>query len=382
MPALRQSQQQPLTEVPTLRIEHLTETQKRAYILADNKLAELASWDKELLTLELGDLSVLEFDVETTGFTTAEIDLLLDTPAPKTNPDDVIPELEAEAVSRRGDLWQLGDHRLLCGDSTQAADYALLLGNEQAQMVFTDPPYNVKIDGHVCGLGSVKHEEFVMASGEMSQEQFTEFLGSICQNIAKHLIPAGIAYLCMDWRHITELLAGAQPHLSAPKQLCVWKKDNAGMGAFYRSQHELVFVFKNGEGKHINNFELGQTGRYRTNVWEYAGVNTLRPGRMDELALHPTVKPTALVADAIRDCSRRGGIVLDPFMGSGTTIIAAERCGRRAFGLELSPKYVDVAIRRWEQRTDKVAYLAGTEKNFEEVRKERTTKQTEGGSDE
>ena len=233
------------------------------------------------------------------------------------------------AVTRLGDIWQIGRHRLICGDSTKAETYARLLGGERAQMVFTDPPYNVQIDGHVSGLGSVKHREFAMASGEMTTSEFTAFLRDVFANLAAHRPTARST--SSAWTGVTcgEVLTAATPVYSELKNLCVWAKTNGGMGSLYRSQHELVFVFKSGSAPHINNVELGKHGRYRTNVWSYAGANSVQPTATSDLAMHPTVKPVALVADAILDCSKRNGLVLDAFGGSGTTLVAAERTGRR-----------------------------------------------------
>jgi len=270
-------------------------------------------------------------------------------------------------ASRLGDVWQLGRHRLLCGSAIVPADYKVLLQDEVAQMVFTDPPYNVPIAGNVGGLGRVKHKEFVMASGEMSPAQFTDFLASTFKLLAHHSQNGAINFICMDWRHLSELLRAGDMAYYELKNLVVWNKDNAGMGSFYRSKHELIAVFKVGTTKHINNCELGQHGRYRTNVWDYPGVNTLKANRAAELAMHPTVKPVALVADAIKDCSRRLGIVLDPFAGSGTTIIAAEKTGRVARAIELDPHYVDTAVRRWERFSGDRAVLAKTGDTFENV---------------
>jgi len=340
-----------LAEVPTLRLDHLTAAEQRAYALADNRLAELAGWDRELLALELQELGALEldFDITLTGFETGEIDVLMSEievggsaeaeppiPAPAAGPP----------VTRPGDLWQIGPHRLLCADATQAASYERLLGGEPAQLVFTDPPYNVPIQGHVSGLGKVQHREFAMAAGEMSREAFTGFLKTVFDHLVAASTDGAIHFVCMDWRHLPEVLAAGEASYTELKNLCVWAKTNGGMGALYRSQHELVLVFKSGRAPHINNVELGRHGRYRTNVWSYAGVNTFRNDREDELALHPTVKPVALVADALRDCARRGGIVLDAFAGSGTTLLAAHQTGRRGYGMELDPVYCDVIVRR------------------------------------
>jgi DNA modification methylase len=304
-----------------------------------------------------------------TGFDTAEIEALLNGLDNEQSSAEEGVEIDEQApvVSRVGDMWQLGDHIIICGDATDPAVYDRLLGGEKAEMVFTDPPYNVPVNGHICGLGKVQHDEFVMASGEMSEAEFTEFLTKVAKNLASFSSDGSIHYVCMDWRHIGELLAAGRAAYSEFKNLVVWNKDNGGMGAFYRSKHELVFVFKNGTATHINNFGLGQHGRYRTNVWDYAGVNSLKAERGEELAMHPTVKPVAMVADAIRDCSRRGGIILDAFSGSGTTIIAAEQTCRKARVIELDPRYVDVAVRRWQQVTGGKAKLVGSDNSFDEL---------------
>jgi DNA modification methylase len=360
-----------LDTVPVLRIEHLTAEQKRAFALADNKIALNAGWDIELLKLDLQELSALDlnFDLELTGFETAEIDLLIDgalTPT-KSDRSDVVPEPASEGVSRLGDLWHLGDHRLICADACDKAAYADLLNGEQVRLVFTDPPYNVPIGGHVGGLGAVKHREFKMASGEMTPAEFEQFLKTVFANMAGVSLNGAVHFICMDWRHMAEVMGAAQGIYSGLKNLCVWNKNNGGMGSFYRSKHELVFVYKVGTDPHINTVELGKNGRYRTNVWDYAGVNTWRTGRDADLEMHPTVKPTALVIDAIKDCSRRGDIVLDAFSGSGTTIIAAHKSRRRARAIELDPLYVDVAIRRWQAFTGQDATLAVTGETFAEV---------------
>jgi DNA modification methylase len=370
-------------EVPTIRLDHLSEAQKRAYVLADNRLAELAGWDRELLALELGELAALDldFDIGVTGFDTAAVDLLLDEKRPaKPNKEDEVPEpLEGPPVTQPGDLWCLGPHRLYCGDARDGAAYQRLLDGKQAQMVFTDPPYNVAIDGHVCGNGAIHHREFAMASGEMSEGEFTDFLTLVLKNIAHLSADGSIHFICMDWRHLREVLAAGHRAYDEFKNLIVWNKDNAGMGSFYRSKHEMILVFKNGKAAHINNFGLGEKGRYRTNVWDYPGVNSMKAGRMDELAMHPTVKPVGLVADAIRDCSQRKQIVLDAFMGSGTTLIAAEKTGRLAYGLELDPAYIDVAIRRYQAYAGKIATLAGTGQTFAEVAAARGALLPDGG---
>jgi DNA modification methylase len=364
-----------MDRVPTVAVRHLTPTRKRAFVLADNRLAELAGWDEDLLTVELGELASLELDFpfEVTGFDTVDLDGLEGSGVQKTAPQEVVPELDRKVppVSAMGELWQLGPHRLFCGNALEERSYRRLLGDERVQMVFSDPPYNVKIDGHVCGLGSVKHEAFKMASGEMSGEEFTTFLGTAMRRMADFSTVGAIHYLCMDWRHVGEMLSAGKPVYSELKNLVVWNKTNAGMGTFYRSKHELVFVFKVGTAPHINNFGLGERGRYRTNVWDYAGVNTFRRGRMTELAAHPTVKPLSLVMDALKDCSKRRAIVLDPFVGSGTTLLAAEKTGRIGRAMELDPHYVDVAIRRWQSLTGEKAFHQESGLSFEELDRQR-----------
>jgi DNA modification methylase len=365
-----------LEEVPTVRLSHLSEIDKRAYILADNRLAEMAGWDREVLAIELQALLDLNFEVELTGFQTGVIDLILDeareATGPASGPEDERPEYGAGSpTSRPGDLWMLGHHRLLCGDARDPGAYADLLGGSKAEFVFTDPPYNVPIDGHVCGLGRIRHGNFAMGCGEMSEAEFGDFLEAVFTQLATNTVDGSIHQICMDWRHMPEMLAAGRSVYSELKNLCVWNKTNAGMGTFYRSKHELVFVWKNGTAPHINSFELGQHGRSRSNVWDYAGVNSLKAGRLEELAMHPTVKPVALAADAIKDCSRRNSLVLDPFAGSGTVLIAAERTGRRSRALEIDPGYVDVAVKRWQDYTGKVAVLAANDRTFEEVGEER-----------
>ena len=359
-------------QVPTIALSHLSETERRAYVLADNKLALNAGWDKEILAIELQALSDLNFDVELTGFSLAEIDLVIDEageadPDGFDAPEDEVVFATGRPVSRQGDLWLLGRHKLLCGDARSSIDFEALLGKEEVDLVFTDPPYNVKIDGHVCGLGAVKHREFAFASGEMSQSQFTEFLRDTLGNAASVMRDGAISFVCMDWRHMGELLTAGSSVFTELKNLVVWNKSNGGMGAFYRSKHELIFVFKQGRAEHTNSFGLGETGRYRTNVWDYAGISSISGSRSEELAMHPTVKPVALIADAIRDCSRRGEIVLDCFGGSGSTLIAAEKTGRSSRLIEYDPLYCDTIVRRWEKLTGKRVTLAVTNEAFEDL---------------
>ncbi len=361
-----------LDKVPCIRLEHLSEDEKRAYILADNRLAEKAGWDPEILKIELQHLSSLDldFDVTITGFELPEIDVLIggaDSKPGKPDPADLVPEVSGPAVTRIGDVWQIGPHRLVCGDSTVEGTYARLLSGEPAQMVFTDPPYNVRIDGHVSGLGKVQHREFACASGEMSEAEFTGFLHRVFTNLVAASADGAIHFVAMDWRHMGEVLAASRGVFDELKNVCVWSKTNGGMGSLYRSQHELFFVFKSGTAAHINNVELGRHGRYRTNVWSYAGANSFSATRADDLAMHPTVKPVALVADAILDCSKRKGIVLDAFAGSGTTLVAAHRVGRRGYGIELDPHYCDVIVNRMAKVAGLSATLDTTGQMFDEV---------------
>jgi DNA modification methylase len=356
-----------LSEVPVIRLDHLSPGQARAYMIADNKLTENAQWDEALLVEAFQDISLTEPDLslDITGFEVNQIDLMISGTV-KEDEEEPLPPPSGNPVSQSGDLWLLGNHRLYCGDSLQPESFEILMQGKKARQVFTDPPYNVPINGHVSGLGKIKHREFAMAAGEMSVEEFTAFLRQVFERIASFSVDGAIYHVCMDWRHIREIAAaGAETGLEL-KNICVWCKDNAGMGTFYRSQHEFVFVFKHGTAAHTNNFGLGQNGRYRTNVWNYPGASSFAR-QTDEgnvLAMHPTVKPTTLVADAILDCSKRGEIVLDPFLGSGTTLIAAEKTGRICYGIEFEPAYVDMTIQRWEKLTGKQAVHATTGETF------------------
>lgn len=364
-----------IASAPVLIAADWSKAQVRAYRLADNRLAELASWDDELLAIELSALIELdEMPIEVLGWETAEIDLITDGD-PKSSesidPADAIPEPPSVPVSRAGDLWLLGTHRLLCGSSLEAEAWSRLMDGSVGAMVFTDAPYNVPVSGHICGLGKMQHAEFAMASGEMSRSEFTSFLGTAVRLLSANIREGAVLDLCMDWRHLPELLSAIDANNLALLNLCVWNKTNGGMGSLYRSKHELVLIAKKGKAPHTNNVELGKHGRYRTNVWDYAGVNSFGKARMEDLTDHPTVKPVALVADAIRDVTRPGEIVLDAFMGSGTTTLAAERTKRRAYGIEIEPGYIDVAIRRWSAMTGKEAVLAETGETFAEVAEQR-----------
>lgn len=366
-----------LDKIPVIVLGGLSDTEKRALMLADNKIAANAGWDRKILAKELGELSDLlpeiNLDIEITGFSAAEIEpLLVDLVDGECDPADDAPALTKEAVTRKGDIWILGEHRLICADACSRKAYQALMRGCLASVAIPDQPYNDSI-AKIVGRGKTKHREFAHASGELSPEQFVSFQRKWMELCSEFSKSGSIHFVFIDWRHLTEALTAGHAIYSELKNVVVWCKTNAGQGSFYRSQHELILVFKNGDAPHQNNIELGRHGRNRSNVWTYAGVNTFRAGRMDDLSVHPTVKPVALVVDAIKDCSRRGDIILDPFMGSGTTILAAERVGRRAFGIEIDPLYVDVAIRRWQQFIGRDAILETSGLTFHEMEAERST---------
>ena len=370
-----------MTDVPVVRLEHLSEQKAKAYTLVDNKLTDRSSWDDRKLALCLKELQeiALDFEIEATGFEIPEIDFRIQSLEPPDAADaaDEFQAPEGPAVSRLGDVWNLGPHRLLCGNALELLAYDTLLGTEQAGAVFTDPPYNTRINGHAVGKGRKKHREFAMASGEMSQAQFTEFLLSALNAIRSRMDPAAVCFVCMDWRHIVETVTAIGQCGCEVINLCVWAKGNGGMGSLYRSAHELVFVFRGRGAQHRNNVQLGRFGRNRTNVWHYPGMNSFaHQGRARALDMHPTVKPVAMVADAILDVSRHNDIVLDPFCGSGTTILAAERTGRRGYGIELDPLYVDLTVARWQQMTGQIATHA-CGKSFAEICAERRAENDE-----
>ena len=346
------------SEVPVIRLEHLTPEQARAFAIADNRLTETSSWNEAVLAEHFKLLANLDlgFDLEATGFTVGEIDLKI--AGLDDAVDDAVDELPlppGPPVAQPGDLWRLGRHRLLCGDSLDRASYTKLLGDERAAMIFTDPPYNVPIDGHVSGKGKIQHREFAMAAGEMSEAEFVAFLTKVCTLMADVSQDGALHYICMDWGHLFELLTAGRRAYGALINICMWSK-RGGMGGLYRSAHEMVTVFKHGRAAHRNNVQLGRFGRNRTNVWTYPGTNGFAGSEDRDLTLwHPTPKPVAMVADAILDVTARRDIVLDPFLGSGSTLIAAERTGRRCRGIEIDPLYVDLIIRRWQRLTGEQA---------------------------
>jgi DNA modification methylase len=370
-----------LREIPTIRLEHLTEGQARAFAIADNRLTENSTWNRDVLAQELKCLSEadLNFSLEVTGFEIAEIDTFIEGISPPSrdgaDPADAIsPVADTVPVSKAGDFWLLKNHRVFCGNCLDESSFRTLMQDRKAAMVFIDPPFNLKIEGHVGGLGAVKHKDFLMAAGEMTSGEFTDFLAQSFNNLVQYSAKGAIHFVCSDWRHMREFIDAGYQTYSELKNLCIWAKDNAGMGSFYRSQHELIFVFKSGETPHRNNFQLGQYGRYRTNLWKYGGGNSFSRNTSEGnlLELHPTVKPVALIADAVMDVSCRGEIVLDSFLGSGSTVIACERTGRICCGMEIDPGYVDTIIRRWQKFTGLSAVHADSGRRFDELEKEAT----------
>jgi len=359
-----------MTQVPTIRLSHMTAAQKRAYIIADNRMNEIAGgWDRNILALEHQAIRLMdpEFDITSTGFSLDDVEIMIDGLTIASEDEPGLPDREHAPIARVGDVWTLGHNRLCCGDALKSSTYEALMGNDRAQIVIADAPYNVRINGNVSS--SDKHSEFAMASGEMSKAEFAAFLTTAFANLIAFSRDGSIHFLFMDWRHRTEM-DEATAQYAEMKNLICWNKQSAGMGTFYRSKHELVWAMKNGSARHINNFGLGEKGRHRTNVWDYPGLAGWSAERADQLAMHPTVKPVAMIADALKGCSKKGGIVLDCFGGSGTTLIAAEQTGRHARLIELDPAYVDVTIRRWEADTARKAVLEHDDRSFTQIEKE------------
>ena len=361
--------------IPVTRLNHLNESNRKILMLALNRLPELSTWDEVVLANLFVELIELEIDIEQSAFSLGEVNTYID--GLNNNPDvaDELPLLPScLPISKFGDLWALGKHRLVCGNSLDKECYQALFGDNKknyASMIFTDPPYNVKIDGHVSGTGKIKHREFKMASGEMSNSEFIDFLKTAISLMAHFSKDGSLHFICMDWRHLEHLFAAASNTYSVLKNICVWVKDNGGMGSLYRSKHEMISIYKNGNAPHRNNVELGKNGRYRTNVWEYPCANTFSKnsdeGRLSEL--HPTVKPVKMVADAILDTTMRGDVILDPFLGSGTTLMAAERVGRVCYGIELDALYCDTIIRRWQNYTGEDAVHIASGQTFNAIEK-------------
>jgi DNA modification methylase len=356
-------------EIAVVVVVNCTEPEIKALRLALNRIACDAGWDNEVLRADFELFVSIGFDLELTGFDAVEIDGILDVDVQKLNvveEEAVIPAAQKLPITGIGDIWNCGKHRIGCGDACDQDFVDKLLAGTRAGLCFVDPPYNVPISGFVTGKGRAKHREFVSGAGELSAEQFTALLERALNVLKKSASQSALIYACMDWRHIYELLcAGRQTQLELVN-FCVWAKTNAGMGSLYRSQHELICVFKAGNARHLNNVELGRHGRNRSNLWTYRGMNSFGSGRDQLLSSHPTIKPVLLIADAIRDVTKRGEVVLDTFLGSGSTIMAAEETGRVGVGLDLDPIYVDVAVRRWQTQTRRDAIHAETGETFEE----------------
>ena len=357
-----------LAEVPVIRLEHLSEQQAKAYMLADNKLTDRSSWDDRKVAIVLKELSeiALDFEIEATGFEAPEIDLRIQSLEPPDESTDSADHFEAAhgpPVSRADDLWTLGGHRLLCGNALDPRAYDALLAGEKAAAVFTDPPDNVRAKHHVSGKGAREHREIPVAVEERTEDEFCKFLVEAFSLMVSHSVEGATFFACMDWRRLLEIVSAIRALGCVLLNLCVWVKTNGDTGSLYRSRHELVFVFCKGDTTRVNNVEVDKHRRNRTNVWNYRG-------RKRGLDLHPTVKPIAMVSDAILDVTQRGDIVLDPFCGSGTTILAAERTGRRGYAIELDPGHVDTAIDRWQRMTKQTA-VHRSGKTFEEMRAER-----------
>jgi DNA modification methylase len=355
--------------VPVIRVTHLDETMIRSLILADNQFTINANWYKEALREELLYLAprILELGLELIdlGFETGQLDITIGDVDLSGPGEQERAAPDGPAVTRAGYIWILGQHKLICGDARDEKNYQLLLGTELAAMVFADLPYNVPIDGHVCGNGAIQHREFAMASGEMMPEEFIFFMTTIFTLLRKFSKEGSVHMQCMDWRHNFEIMMASREAGYDYLNMAVWAKHAGGMGSLYRSQHELVHIFKSGTAAHINNIMLGKFGRNRTNVWNYEGANSFSAARSGDLALHSTTKPVDMIADAIKDCSNRGDIILDPTAGSGSVLIAAVRTGRIARLIEIDPLYCDVIVRRWQDATGQKAVLADMDQSFD-----------------
>lgn len=360
-----------LEELPAIDCSHLTATEVRELRLAVNRIAEQGEWDLDLLKIEFQELIELDCDLTTTGFSSEDRDIILLDPVELSEGEDEHAEElgdRGDPVTKPGDVWILEGHRLVCGDSREQHTYEALMGSEQAHAVASDPPYNVRIQGNVSGLGKKVHDEFAMASGELNGEEWQQFLDTVLVRLASWVVAGAVLFVFMDWRSIHRLYAAGAAAKLKLINLVVWYKESGGMGALYRSSHELVAVFCKGDKPHTNNVELGRHGRDRQNVWCAPGANRRGSSANEMLALHATPKPVEICVDAILDVTSKGQIVLDAFLGSGTTLIAAEKTGRRCFGIEFEPRFVDVAIERWMRLTGGQAVLEETGKSFEEVR--------------
>lgn len=365
-----------LEEIAVIYIRDLTAEQMRLFSIADNKLAEGACWDNEGLRAVFAEIAILapELDLGSSAFTITERDIIIGNAEADrlTDFDDVPPPSTEGTIARIGERYTLGRHVVVCGSAIDPEVIKQALAGQKVRTVASDPPYNQKV-GEISGLGVKKHREFAMASGEMKRPQFVEFLVQAIKATQDHLIDGALLYLFMDWRHLSELLSAAEATKLDYLNLLVWAKTNAGMGSFYRSAHEMIGVFKHGKAPHLNNVELGRNGRSRTNVLHYPGANTFAKGRNQALELHPTVKPVALMADLILDSSEPGDLILDPFGGSGSTLIAAEKTDRRACLVEIDPIYVDVILHRFKAATGIMPVLETTGETLDELAAQRVS---------
>jgi DNA modification methylase len=360
-----------LEKMPVVRIDHLTTPERRALSIALNRLGETGEWDVEALTIEFEELIELNEDIVTTGFDLAEVDALLledDSDAPEA---EEVPPLPESQVSQPGDLWVMGEHRLLQGDARDRDVYARLVGpSEGVRLVLTDVPFNVPIRGHCTG--QKHHREFAIAHGELSREEFDAFNKDWMRLASGVLIDGGLLATFIDWRSVELILAAGRELGLDLLNVVIWAKSNAGQGSLWRSQHEMLPVFKKGSAPHVNNIELGRWGRYRSNVWTYPGASTLGSDAREGLAVHPTVKPRAMLEDALLDVTERGDAVLDCFLGSGSTLLAAEATGRVGRAIEIDGRYCDVAMARWQQMTGREAILEETGETHAEVARRRS----------
>ena len=358
-----------LSAAPCIRVDHLDENEQRLLRLAINRLGEKGSWDIAELEVEFKELIIAEAPIELSGFGSDEIDqILIGSDDQNVEIGALAPDPEATAIARVGDIFRLGSHRLICGDATDPSIVTTLMQADVARLVFTDQPFNVAIGGHVSGGD---HREFLMASGEMTDDQFLDFNQRWIGAVLPHLIDGGIFGTFIDWRGLPIVHAAATQVGLLPMNLVVWAKTNAGMGSLYRSQHELLPLFKKGTAPHVNNVALGKRGRHRSNVWTYPGASSLGSDARRGLQDHPTVKPTAMLQDAIIDISDRDEIILEPFGGSGSTLIACQKSGRICRCIELDPLYVDVILKRYEAVTRQAATLEQTNETFAELGRRR-----------
>lgn len=352
-------------------LHHLTADERRAYAIADARLGETGSWDLDALKIELSDLADIEVNLDVLGFTPQQLDIIItddDAEREEAEPDT---PADTPIVSSIGDCFLLGRHRIICGNALEPATYKNLMGDDRAAVVVSDAPYNCPIENFVSGLGAHRHVDFSQAVGEMTDEEFERFLGTYLDNCKRHCSDGAVIFAFMDWRQI-DILLGAGKRIGLKRlQVVVWNKGVGAMGSLYRSAHEFCAVFCNGNSAATNNIELGRHGRDRTNVWSYPGATRRGSSAAEALKDHPTPKPVEMIADALRDVSKRGDIVLDPFLGSGTTIMAAEASRRIAYGIELEGKYVDRAIRRWESKTGRQAIHVATNLTFSELAQRR-----------